>query len=587
MNLSQAAKEIKNRVDIVEVISQYLPLRKAGANYKVLCPFHKEKTASFIVSPQKQIFKCFGCGIGGNVFTFLQKIEDISFKEAVFILAKTLGIEIKDEPLPKIEVLFKINQEASFIYQDLLFKAENDFALKYLLERGLNLEVIKKFRLGYAPFNFSLFNFLRQKGYKEEDIHEAGLATQSKDFFKERLIFPIFDMRDRVIGFGGRIVNDDETKPKYINTPQTLVYNKGKNLYCLNFAKDSIIKEGRALVVEGYFDAIVLYMHGFYNVVGTLGTALTEDQVGILKRYASSIMLIFDPDEAGKKATIRGLNILIEQELEPKIVPLPNNYDPASFLQAKGKERFSNLLSQAQELTIFRLNEALAIYDKSSAKGKLCIIKDLLDVIKSMRSPIKQHEFISRIADAINEKEEHIALEIKSLLKREKVIKSKIIEKQAFSLDEEFLLKIILENKEIKEVLINCINQEDFEDKDMKEIFSIVRDNPSLEIAELINLLSERARNVLAKLAIEKIQVEFSEKILKQKLLNLKLKRLKRERKQINEKIKEKTLNSDTIVSLQKKFLESKRLEGRLKGLDIESLNLQELTSKLKELERI
>jgi DNA primase len=582
MKFSQAIEEIKNRVDIVEVISEYLPLQKAGANYKVLCPFHKEKTPSFIVSGQKQLFKCFGCGIGGNVFTFLQKIERVSFKEAVFILAKRLGIEIKDESIssPKTEVLYKINQEAACVYQDLLFKDENKFALEYLIKRrNLNLDIIKKFKLGYAPYDFSLFNFLQQKGYKKEDIYEAGLFTQTKDIFKDRIIFPIFDIKNRIIGFGGRIIDDNNDKPKYINTSQTLIYNKGKNLYGLNLAKDYITKEGKAILVEGYLDVIVSHMYGLYNVIGVLGTSLTEDQAVLLKRYVNSVILVFDPDQAGKKATIRGLNILVEQGLEPKVALLPNGYDPASFLQEKNKEEFLSFLSQAQELTTYRLNEALSNHDKSTPAGKSCIIRDLLDIIKSIREPIKQHAFISKIANTIGLEENIVLKEVEFLLKGEEFIRPEIIGTKDRLFDEEHLLKVALENENIKEILISCIDNEDFQDENIKEIFLVMKNNPSLGVPELLNLLSEQARDVLSKLAIEKPKIKQTEKDLKEKFINLKIRRLKRERECLNKKMQE--YEEEKIPFLQKELQEKKEEEEELKKININKLSLQELIKKI------
>jgi DNA primase len=322
-------------------------------------------------------------------------------------------------------------------------------------------------------------------------------------------------------------------------------------------------------------------MHGFHNVVGILGTSLTEDQVVLLKRYVNSAILIFDPDQAGKKATIRGLNILGEHELEAKVVPLPYGYDPASLLQ-ENKEAFLSFLPQAQELTTYRLNEAILSYNKSSVEGKLHIIKDLSDIIKSIKSPMKQHEFISKIANAIEEKEEYIASEVKFFLKEEGLLGQKNVEKEAPLFGGELLLKAILERENLKEILISCMSDKDFQDERMREIFSIIKRNPSFKMSELMNLLSEPARNLLAKLAMKKMQTEETD--LGRKLINLKLEKLQMERKYLNEKIQQAFSfhEANSISSLRKRFWENKKLEKEIKKINIDELSLQELIEKLK-----
>ncbi|RKY38568.1 MAG: DNA primase, partial [Candidatus Omnitrophota bacterium] len=338
-------KEIQERADIVEVISNYFPLKKAGSLFKTLCPFHQEKTPSFIVNPQKQIFHCFGCGVGGNVFSFLMRQENISFPEAVEMLARQTGVNISryfsksGERSGVVSRLYEVNELSSLYYQNnLLNKEKGREARRYLLERrGISQEVISRFRIGYAPAQGGLLSYLQKRGWTEEILIQAGLAVKREegiytDKFLQKIIFPLFNPQGKIVGFGSRRL--DNQVPKYVNSPQTVVFNKSRYLYGLNFAKQ-FIKES-VIIVEGYLDLLSLVQYGICNVVASLGTALTREQIRLLKRYTQRCLLIYDGDKAGQDACLRGLDLFIEEGIEGGVVLLPEGLDPDSCIREEG-----------------------------------------------------------------------------------------------------------------------------------------------------------------------------------------------------------------------------------------------------------
>ena len=331
----ETIEKIRNTCDLVDLVSRYLPLKKTGSNYTGLCPFHSEKTPSFTVSDTKQLFHCFGCGQGGDIFTFIMKIENLSFVEAVKFLGDLYGIPIEegsktdDKLEAEKKLIYEINREAArFYYYNLINSRE---PLNYLKQRGIGRKIIKEFGLGYAPNKWdSILNFLKGKGYKIEDIEKTGLIGRRKDNtgfydkFRNRIIFPILDTRGRIIGFGGRVL--DNTMPKYLNSQDTLVFNKGNNLYGLNLVKKYSDRK-RIILVEGYMDVISLYNHGINYSVASLGTAFTKSQAKLLKRFGQDVYICYDSDNAGINATIRTINILRSEEIEPRIILLPQGKD--------------------------------------------------------------------------------------------------------------------------------------------------------------------------------------------------------------------------------------------------------------------
>ena len=408
-------EEIKNRVDIVDLVSEHVTLKKTGRNFTGLCPFHQEKTPSFTVNRDKQIFYCFGCGEGGNAITFLMKIADKTFPEAIKDLAAKTGVvlpaisagkEGRQKDLLK-EGIINLNLKAAQQFSRNLFSSAGGPARKYLQDRGIADEVIKHFRLGYAPDTWrSLTDHIENSGLSPKLAEQAGLIIPGKegsfyDRFRGRLIFPIENVFGEIVAFGGRIL--DKGEPKYLNSPESPVYIKGKNLYGLNKAKDEIRKRGFALIVEGYFDLISLWSAGIGNVVATLGTALTKEHLELLRRYTIEAVALFDPDEAGKKALDRSLELFLSAEMRARALILPGKYDPDEYVRKFGKDKMEELISLAQPLSDYYIENVLG--DGRTFEDKRDMVKTAMEFIAKIGDKKEKDLFIKRIAEktGINE----------------------------------------------------------------------------------------------------------------------------------------------------------------------------------------
>ncbi len=356
MNISETTiNRIKESVDIVGVIGEYVPLKKAGQSYKGLCPFHSEKTPSFIVNPKKGIFHCFGCGIGGNIFTFIMKFKGISFPDAVRMLGEKVGIRVEqarvdDKEQRKREALYKINEIAVSFFQKELLGAGGSAAREYLKRRKIDKDTAMHYKLGYAPDAWdSLLGHLDSRGFGHALLEESGLVLKKKkgvgyyDRFRHRIIFPIQDSIGRCVGFGARILEGEEG-PKYVNTNENVLFHKGKNLFGFYHAEEWVRKEDAVYIVEGYFDVIRMYKEGLRNTVAPLGTALTEDQIALISRYTRNIYLAFDPDEAGKKAALRSIGLMNGKGMDPVILRFPAETDPGYFFDDYDSKYFDRLL---------------------------------------------------------------------------------------------------------------------------------------------------------------------------------------------------------------------------------------------------
>lgn len=415
--------QVQNRTDIVEVISRYISLKKIGRNYKTTCPFHNEKTPSFIVSPDKQIYHCFGCGAGGNVFSFLMKYENLQFPEAVEMLAEKAGIALPRSAGRSNEInsfanqLYEINIAACQFFQTAL--ANDSAAQDYLATRGIGSETLKKFKVGFAPQSWdALINFFKKKSINADVLEKAGLAVSNDkgghyDRFRNRVIFPIFDMRERVIGFGARVL--DSSLPKYLNSPETLVYSKGKNLYGLNFSKDAIKKEGYALVVEGYLDFIIPYQTGVKNIIATLGTALTTDQIKLLKRFAQTVIMVYDPDEAGEAASLRNLDLFISEDVNVYIAELPDGFDPDSFIKKFGSDDFLKLIKASKNIFEYKLDKLKGRFDVATSHGKANIANEMLPTISRINNAVLKSTLVKKLAERLSVDEESIRSELKKV----------------------------------------------------------------------------------------------------------------------------------------------------------------------------
>ena len=399
--------EIKSVADIVSVIGDYVELKRAGSNYVGLCPFHNEKTPSFSVSPSKGIFHCFGCGVGGDVISFIMQKEGLSYPEAIKFLADKLGIlvetnEVNKEKYEHRKKLFEINNEAKlFYYKNLLI---NDIPKDYIKKRNLNNNLINKFIIGYADGKNSLYRHLLQKGYQKDDIIEVGLINQDEkgnvyDKFRNRLMFPIIDIRGNVIGFGGRALAD--SRAKYMNSPQSLAYDKSKNVYGVSNLKNST-KVGKIILVEGYMDVISLTNYGFDYAIASLGTSLTHDQAKLIKRYCKNIYICYDGDSAGQKATSRAIEIFKEHDISPNIIVIPDNMDPDDYIKQYGNESFDRLIDNAVDSVIYEYKKILQKYDINDVKEKIQLIDDLTTLLSKLDREVIRDEYIKRFSDDLN-----------------------------------------------------------------------------------------------------------------------------------------------------------------------------------------
>ncbi|MDP2913171.1 MAG: DNA primase [Candidatus Omnitrophota bacterium] len=498
-------EEIQQKSDIIEVISQYILLKKIGRNYKAPCPFHHEKTPSFIVSPDKQIYHCFGCGAGGNVFSFVMKYENLQFPEAVAALAHKAGVAIPriagqggDPANSSLNQFYKINEAASQFFQTCL--ANNAASRDYLALRGVGDAVIKKFRLGYAPDSWEgLLNFFKTKGVSSALLEKAGLAVSNEkgghyDRFRNRIIFPIMDLKDRILGFGARVL--DSSLPKYINSPETPIYSKGKNLYGLNLSKEDIRKTGHALVVEGYLDFLIPYQVGVKNIIATLGTALTTDQVKILKRFANTVVIVYDPDEAGESASLRGLDLFISEDVNVYIAELPSGFDPDGYIRKFGAEDFTRLVKSSKNLFDYKFDKLCRRFDANSTHGKAGIVGEMLPTIARIDNAVSRSELMKKLAEKLSVDEESVRTELKKVKlgrgERPYIIGPVEIKKD-YKSAEMIILALLLGGENYISSISRHLSLSEFKNSSIRDavgiIFNMLRENKEINPAKLINYL--------------------------------------------------------------------------------------------------
>ena len=484
-------EDILNRVDIVEVISGFIPLKRAGRNFKACCPFHQEKTPSFMVSPDRQIYHCFGCGESGNAFKFLMRYERMDFPEAAETLAKRVGVELPkrsyedNKAVGLTTQLYRINELAADYYEAILNSLQGSKARDYLLKRGISGETIKKFKLGFAPEKWDgLINHLRQKGISLGLIEKAGLILAKEDGgyydrFRNRIIFPILDIKSRPVGFGARVL--DDSLPKYVNSPETPVYTKGKNLYGLNFAKDDIRDGDCAVIVEGYLDFIIPFQAGIRNIVASQGTALTDDQVRLLKRYCRRVVVVFDGDSAGELAALRSLDIFIEAELDVGIVALPKGSDPDTFVRRRGPGELSSAITGAQSLFDYKLAALSSRFDRKDIQGKVNIASGMLETIAKIKNALMRSEYIKKLSQELEVKEEALLQEAGRVKLERRVLDSGTPTSDTKKLAdispvEKLLIKLMLEESELIRRIKEHLNPEDFLNSHASRIVSLMFD---------------------------------------------------------------------------------------------------------------
>lgn len=473
---SDVIQRILDQNNIVDIIEEYLPLKKAGANYSTNCPFHKEKTPSFIVSPDKQMFHCFGCGESGDSISFLTKYKNYTFVEAAEYLANRAGIVLEEINSSKINInkqtvdmLYKINRDAAAYFYKNLRKYPH--VIEYLSSRNIKSNVIKLFGIGYANGEWdNLLNYLKNEGYSEEDILKTGLIIKNKnnntyyDRFRNRVIFPIFDVNKRIIGFGGRVI--DDSMPKYLNSPESLIFNKGYNLYGIHLARESV-RNNSFILVEGYMDVIKMHVHGYTTAVAALGTSFTENQVKLLKRYSKSFYIAFDSDEAGQKASLKAINMLKKNNLKAKIIIMKDAKDPDEYLNKFGKASFDKLIENSLDYYSFL---ELHFKEMLENSNKVEYINNFFDNIVNVNSEIERELIFDKLSSKVGVSKESIIKEYnkrstkqKTLIKTAKpAIKPQVA--KITTCHEEELIKLILLNNDFALKLSEIVNEDTFKD---------------------------------------------------------------------------------------------------------------------------
>ena len=417
-------EEIRSSNDIVDVISKYITLKRSGRNFFGLCPFHKEKSPSFAVSPDKQIFHCFGCGAGGNVIHFISKIEGLDFKDTLELLANRVNIELptldnlEDDKTARLKSkVYEINKIAAEFYHENLYKPASKTAQEYIKKRKLDNRTLKAFLIGYAGNFNELYLLLKQKGYTEEEMLASSLVKRTEnggymDSFRKRLMFPIQDVRERVIAFGGRVL--DDSKPKYINSPENIVYSKGRNLFGLNVAKKHDTR--KIIIVEGYMDAISLYQRGITNVVASLGTAMTEAQGRLLRRYSEQVILGYDADGAGQAAILRGMEILQNLGCDIRVLQIEGAKDPDEYVLKYGPERFQKCVDNAISLVEFKVKVLLKELNIENTNDKIKFLNEIAKILAKVTNQMEREIYVDKIAKEYKISKEAIYAEVNKLM---------------------------------------------------------------------------------------------------------------------------------------------------------------------------
>jgi DNA primase len=576
-------EEIRERADIVEVISDHVALKKAGRNYKGLCPFHQEKTPSFMVSPEKQLFHCFGCSVGGNAFTFLMKYEQISFAEAARALAQRYGVRIPEVKVTardqRTENLRRINAVALDCYvHQIRGEKEGKVARDYLKRRGIEREVWEEYRVGYAPPRWdTLVTYLKRQGVNMKEAEALGLIIPKRggwyDRFRDRIIFPIFDLRDRVMGFGGRAVDDAE--PKYLNSPESVLYKKGAGFYGLNVARKHIQQEeGKVFIVEGYFDLLSMAQRGVKNVVATLGTALTPEQVRLVRRFGKELFLLFDPDEAGKKAALRGLELCIQENEFPTVVPLPDGLDPDGYFQKGGDPQA--LWLRAVPGVEYAMEMLMERYDLGAVEGRIKAVEAVLPFLLKIKDGVHRDPYLKSLAEKTGVREGEILDAARTMRKTPTKGASQESITRVHVSTEKTLVQMMIQYPQLIPLVIEGGGVEGLEGRDLQSIGALVihdfQRHGYLSLDRLTPTLEERGVSTLAfALAFqeEKLEEEMASRIMKDCLRKIKMRVLKRKREGLNKRIKEAEAQSDEAL-LNSLFLNMEALTAQIRKLQQE-----------------
>lgn len=491
-------EEVRSRNDIVSVIGSYIHLQKRGSNHMGLCPFHNEKTPSLSVSSSKQMYHCFGCGVGGNVFTFIMEYENYTFLEALKFLADRAGVQLPEQEYSEEEKkqmnlrsrLLEVNKEAAKYFYYQMKSSGGQAAFRYLTSRGLTEEIIKRFGLGYSNrYRDDLYRYLKKLGYNDLLLAQSGLVTideelGARDKFRDRVIFPIMDTNHRVIGFGGRVMaNTGKEIPKYLNSPETKIFDKSRNLYGLNFAKSS--RKQNILLCEGYLDVIALHQAGFTNAVAALGTAFTPFHANLLKRYTKEVLLTFDSDSAGIQAALRAIPILKEAGLSVKIVDMNPYKDPDDFIKALGIEAYQERIDQAKSSFFFEIDMLQKNYDLSDPEQKTKFFYEIAKRLVGFQEELERNVYLDAVAKNYQIDAEHLSrlvnkfgaqgIGIKEIREEPRSLgKRKIIQDDGISKAQKLLLTWLVEDNSLFEKIKNIVGPEDFSEGIYYEVAKLV-----------------------------------------------------------------------------------------------------------------
>ncbi len=575
--------EVRERNDLVEVVSGYVNLKKAGRLFKGLCPFHKEKTPSFVIDPAKQLYYCFGCGEGGNVYNFLMKIENIDFPESVQMLAERTNYSLRYErpsdskAVSRRERLHDMNELARRFYNHILLKTnEGERAKKYLKNRGFKNRTFEIFKLGYAPSDGKkLLRFLTKKGYGLQELIDVGLVVKgnkcSHDLFRNRIIFPITDLKGKPIAFGGRVI--DKAFPKYINTPDTTLFHKSSTLYNQFLAKSEIVKSEYTLVVEGYTDVISLYQAGIKNVVAMLGTAFTSEHLHLLSRFTNKVVLLFDADKAGIAAAERGLGLLGQSKVDVFVVSLPSGKDPADFIVSEGESGFRKRLDESKPLIEFCLDLALRKHNLKEPLERAKAVNDSVEIIALLENAVLREDYLRKLEDRLNISYESLLSELKKVkrkkFKGENTVVSATLDAQVKS--EREALKFILQYPDKTDQFLLELTEEYFTYPEHRDLLLFLKSisKERLNSADLINSISDKKFvNLITLLSLEPINVDIDswDKYFSDILIKLKDFFLKRQIYRLKLKLKEADSVGDAM-EVDKVFNELIKLEKKRREL--------------------
>lgn len=574
--------EIRNSNDIVDIISQYVILKRSGRNFFGLCPFHKEKTPSFSVSPDKQIFHCFGCGAGGNVIHFISKIENVDFKESLEILADRAGIKlptlennVDSKRLELKEKVYEINKLVAMYYHETLYKPQAKPAQEYVKKRKLDNKALKEFCIGYAENANVLYKLLKEKGFTEEEILASDLVIKKGnnyvDRFKNRLIFPIQDIRNRFIAFGGRVL--DNSLPKYINSPENIVYSKARNLYGLNVAKNT--KTRKLIIVEGYMDTVSLHQRGIDNVVASCGTALTEAQGRLLRKYAEKVIISYDSDSAGQAATLRGLEILNNLGCDIRILQMEGAKDPDEYVIKYGNGRFNDLVENAISLVEFKIKVLKKGLNIENTNDKIKFMNEIAKILGGVDNKIEQEIYIDKISSDYNISKEAIYAQINkneySNNKGAKILESSSIRKPTIKRQEKeinpelekrenIIISLLIDGgEEVYNKIKDIINPNDFKSeanqKIMRRLYEEFEKGNS-NINSLVDMFAdnEQVVNALTGIMADDYEIEDNKKALDDVINNYQKEKLMARRNEIIQSLNNANLDKEKANELEKEL---------------------------------